>query len=133
MFINDILTAINDVMYTYILVVLLVGVGIYFTIRTKGVQFRLLGDGIKSMLEKSEKNEMLFEKMNEIFKECGLPAVEKRKSLGGSDAAEVTVSGIPCVDSIAVEGDYIHTPKEFAYISSLAESAKRLASIALLI
>ena len=56
MFINDILTAINDVMYTYILVVLLVGVGIYFTIRTKGVQFRLLGDGIKSMLEKSEKN-----------------------------------------------------------------------------
>ena len=54
---NDILTKINDVMYTYILVVLLVGVGIYFTIRTKGVQFRLLGDGIKAMLEKSENNE----------------------------------------------------------------------------
>ena len=50
---NDILSQINDVMYTYILVVLLVGVGIYFTIRTKGVQFRLLVDGIKSMLEKS--------------------------------------------------------------------------------
>lgn len=57
MLINDILSKINDVMYTYILVVLLVGVGIYFTIRTKGVQFRLLGDGIKSMLEKSDKNE----------------------------------------------------------------------------
>lgn len=54
---NDILTKINDVMYTYILVVLLVGVGIYFTIRTKGVQFRLLLDGIKSMMEKSEKTE----------------------------------------------------------------------------
>ena len=54
---NDILTKINDVMYTYILVILLVGVGIYFTIRTRGVQFRLLGDGIKSMLEKTEKTE----------------------------------------------------------------------------
>lgn len=54
---NDILTKINDVMYTYILVILLVGAGIYFTIRTKGVQFRLLGDGIKSMLEKTEKTE----------------------------------------------------------------------------
>lgn len=54
---NDILTKINDVMYTYILVILLVGVGIYFTIRTRGVQFRLLRDGIKAMLEKSEKTE----------------------------------------------------------------------------
>ena len=54
---NDILTKINDVMYTYILVILLVGVGVYFTIRTRGVQFRLLKDGIKSMLEKADKGE----------------------------------------------------------------------------
>lgn len=54
---NDILTKINDVMYTYILVILLVGVGIYFTIRTRGVQFRLLKDGIKSMMEKAKKTE----------------------------------------------------------------------------
>lgn len=54
---NDILTKINDVMYTYILVILLVGVGIYFTIRTRGVQFRLLKDGIKSMMERKEKTE----------------------------------------------------------------------------
>ncbi len=51
---NDILTEINDIMYTYILIILLVGVGIYFTIRTRGVQFRLLKDGIKSMLEKTK-------------------------------------------------------------------------------
>ncbi|MDD6072107.1 MAG: alanine/glycine:cation symporter family protein [Clostridiales bacterium] len=49
---NDILTKINDIMYTYILIILLVGTGIYFTIRTRGVQFRLLKDGIRSMLEK---------------------------------------------------------------------------------
>ncbi len=55
--INDILTAVNDVMYTYILIIMLVGTGLYFTIRTRGVQFRLLKDGIKSMLGKAEVDE----------------------------------------------------------------------------
>ena len=54
---NDILTKINEIMYTYILIILLVGTGIYFTIRTRGVQFRLLKDGIQSMLEKSDEGE----------------------------------------------------------------------------
>lgn len=57
MSLNDILTQINDVMYTYVLIIMLAGVGIYFTIRTRGVQFRLLKDGIQSMLEKVEKDE----------------------------------------------------------------------------
>lgn len=35
---NDILSKLNDVMYTYVLIIMLVGVGIYFTIRTRGVQ-----------------------------------------------------------------------------------------------
>lgn len=56
MTLNNFLSKINDVMYTYILIFMLVGVGIYFTIRTKGVQFRLLKDGIKSMLEKGNKD-----------------------------------------------------------------------------
>ena len=51
---NDVLTGINDVMYTYILLILLVGTGIYFTVRTRFVQFRLLKDGLKSMLDKGK-------------------------------------------------------------------------------
>ena len=39
---NEILTKINDFMYTYILLILLVGAGIYFSVSTKGVQIRLL-------------------------------------------------------------------------------------------
>lgn len=50
---NDVLSKMNDVMYTYILIIMLVGVGVYFTIRTRGVQFRLVKDGIKSMLDKA--------------------------------------------------------------------------------
>ncbi len=48
---NDVLTKLNDIMYSYVLIIMLVGVGIYFTIRTKGVQFRLLKEGLKSMIE----------------------------------------------------------------------------------
>jgi acetylornithine deacetylase/succinyl-diaminopimelate desuccinylase-like protein len=51
------------------------------------------------------------------------------KSGGGSDAADVTDYGIPCIDSIGVESNGIHTPKERASISSLKDSAKRLAVI----
>ncbi len=54
---DNVLGKINDVMYTYVLIILLVGTGMYFTIRTRGVQFRLLKDGIKSMMEKAEVGE----------------------------------------------------------------------------
>ena len=37
---NDFLTVVNDFMYTYVLIIMLVGAGVYFTICTKGVQFR---------------------------------------------------------------------------------------------
>ena len=53
---NDLLTKLNDVMYSYVLIIMLVGVGVYFTIRTRGVQFRLLIDGLKSMVEPAKKD-----------------------------------------------------------------------------
>jgi len=49
---NQILTHINDFLYTYILLFLLAGSGLYFTIRSRGVQLRLLKDGLKSLTEK---------------------------------------------------------------------------------
>jgi AGCS family alanine or glycine:cation symporter len=54
---NDILSKINDALYTYILIILLVAVGVYFTIKTRGVQLRLLKDGIRSLLDKSDKDD----------------------------------------------------------------------------
>lgn len=54
---NDILTKLNDFMYTYVLIIMLVAVGVYFTIRTRGVQIRLLKDGIKSLMEKNTEEE----------------------------------------------------------------------------
>ena len=80
-------------------------------------------------MEKVERNFLLLDKMNEIYQKCGMPQLTPRQSLGGSDAAAVTVAGIPCVDSIGVAGDFIHTPREFGILSSLGEAAKRIGAV----
>lgn len=77
----------------------------------------------------SEKNVKFLEKMNEIYAENNLPVLKAGKSGGGSDAAYITQIGVPCVDSIGTEGDCIHSVNEYIKLSSLSESAKRIASI----
>lgn len=54
---NNLLASLNNFLYSYILIFLLVAAGIYFSIRTKFVQFRLIGDAIKALKEKAEKND----------------------------------------------------------------------------
>lgn len=44
---------INDWLYTYILVILLIAAGLYFSIRTRFVQFRLLGESFHVVREKA--------------------------------------------------------------------------------
>lgn len=51
---NNILTRVNDFMYTYPLLILLVGAGVYFTVRTRFVQGRLLGEAFRVLIEKAE-------------------------------------------------------------------------------
>lgn len=78
---------------------------------------------------RSEKNFRLLEVMNNIYKENGLPVLTPRTNLSGSDAAYITQSGIPCVDSIGTEGRNIHSVKEYIRLDSLREAAKRIASV----
>ena len=44
----------NDLLWTYILIILLIGLGVYFTIRTKFVQFRLFGEMFRVITEKKD-------------------------------------------------------------------------------
>lgn len=46
----------NDLLYSYVLIVILVVGGLYFTFRTKFVQFRLLKEQFRAVSEKSDKN-----------------------------------------------------------------------------
>ncbi len=51
---DNIISSLNDALYGYILIILLIAGGLYFTIRTKCVQFRLLGQQIRSVMEKPD-------------------------------------------------------------------------------
>ena len=44
----------SDIMYSYLLIILLLAVGLYFAFRTKFVQLRLLGESIRAVTEKRE-------------------------------------------------------------------------------
>ena len=84
-------------------------------------------------MERCETNEKLFNNIRFIFEKCNLPAVEPVVSRGGSDAADMTALGIPCLDGFGVRGGNCHSRQEFAYVDSLAESAKMMASVILCI
>lgn len=49
---NDIIASVNDALYSYILIIVLILGGIYFTIRTRFVQFRLFKEQIRCVTEK---------------------------------------------------------------------------------
>lgn len=51
---NEILGKVNDFMYTYVLIFLLAGAGIYFTLRTRCVQLRRIVDVPSILKEKAE-------------------------------------------------------------------------------
>lgn len=85
---------------------------------------------IRKPMELCDANVKLFHRINEIFKEYGLPQVRLEKSRGGSDASDMTCFGIPCIDSMGVTGRFIHSVNEEAGISSLKEAAVRLAVVA---
>ena len=51
---NEIIGQISDFMYSYLLIILLLAVGLYFTVRTKFIQFRLFGESIRVVGERPE-------------------------------------------------------------------------------
>ena len=44
------INSLNDLLWSYVITVVLVGAAVYFTIRSKGVQFRFIGDGIRIIM-----------------------------------------------------------------------------------
>ena len=53
-FLDTLIANISNVMYSYLLIIMLLAVGIYFTFRTKFVQLKLLGESIRVVTEKKE-------------------------------------------------------------------------------
>ncbi len=99
------------------------------TVYVSGCSCTMEQTNLRPAMELNEKNIALLTKANELFVQNGLSKLEIGKRTGGSDAADVTCFGIPCIDSIGVAGERAHSVEEYAIISSLAESAKRIVSI----
>ncbi|MER2126230.1 alanine/glycine:cation symporter family protein [Solibacillus sp. FSL H8-0523] len=56
-FIENIVGEINTFMYSYLLIYMLIGIGLFFTIRTKFVQFRMIPEMFRVIVEKAPVNE----------------------------------------------------------------------------
>ena len=53
-FLNDLIASISDVLYSYVLIILLVGAGIYFTVATRFAPFRMLKEQLRAVTEKAK-------------------------------------------------------------------------------
>lgn len=54
---DSIINTINNFFYSYLLIYLLIGVGLFFTIKTKFIQFRMLPEMLRVITEKASTNE----------------------------------------------------------------------------
>ena len=85
---------------------------------------------MRPALPYSEKNYALFDKVNKINKTLGLSVLEETFEVSGSDGAYASAYGIPTIDNLGVDGDFIHSTREYARTDSLLSSARQLAVIA---
>ena len=76
-----------------------------------------------------QRNLDLLDRVNQILAGAGMNTLEPVNLGGGSDAADVTAAGIPCLDGMGPEGGGVHSLKEFAILSSLPAATKQLATI----
>ena len=99
------------------------------TVYVPGCKCEVAMTNLRVAMEKCERNLDLLAIANTSFEKNGLSTLKAGMRNGGSDAADVTAFGIPCIDSIGVGGERAHSKEEYGVISSLAESAKRIVSI----
>lgn len=100
-------------------------------IKVPGCTCKMVLPRLRPAMELCDRNMALFNRANEILRENGQDEMKYLISAGGSDAANVSHSGVPAIDSLGNLGAGIHTVNEYGIISSLAAQAKRLAIIAM--
>ena len=52
---NEVIGAINEVLWSYILIIMLLGCAIWFTLRGKFVQFRMIGEMVRLLGDSTQK------------------------------------------------------------------------------
>ncbi len=80
-------------------------------------------------MERTAASEVLFEKVNAIAQDAGLPAMTPVSVGGGSDSVFLSRAGVPTLCALGVKGEGNHTEREYALESSLAERVKLLIAV----
>ncbi len=94
-------------------------------------------DGTKTVLRfiskrepmlRNEDTEKLFLHLKSVSEKHSLGNLIPIESGGGSDSAYTQLAGVPSICAVGATGDYCHTTREYANISSLTTRAKLLAA-----
>ena len=86
------------------------------------------GIGYRPSMPHSEKNYKLLDGINGALKEAGLAELKTVIAFGGSDAAYITLAGIPVIDSIGAIGDNVHNRNEYILTDVFSLPTKRIAA-----
>lgn len=87
----------------------------------------IIGNRCSMPLEK--RNLDLLDKINNALKKSDMPILDHYLDFGGSDAADITRAGIPCLDELGLTGGPVHVLDEYIYTNSLFECVKKLVAI----
>lgn len=96
-----------------------------FVERTESV---LISVSRRAPMLRNEQTEKLFCHLDSVSRKYGLGSLTAVESGGGSDSAYSQQAGVPSVCAVGASGEFCHTVKEFAYISSLSTRAKLLSA-----
>ncbi len=69
----------------------------------------------------SKLNLKAFDFVNSISEENGLGTLQSASIGGSSDASFISMAGVPCLCSMGVRGEWNHTNREYALVSSTTE------------
>ena len=100
------------------------------TVHGPGCSCEIREVSFRPPMEAAPANYELLDKINKISAAVGLPHMEPKRALGGSDAAYSTMAGIPTLDSIGYNGEDCHSVKEYVNMSSILLAAKYFAATA---
>lgn len=100
------------------------------TVNIPGTSCSVLECGSRPAMQVTERNSALLKKVNEILSLAGEETLTAYPNVAASDAAYITEAGIPCLDSMGIQGAGAHTANEYITVSRFAVSALRIALIA---
>lgn len=87
--------------------------------------------GKRPPMERNAKSDALFDHLNAISQRVGLGTLIPVESGGGSDSAYTQAAGVVSLCGLGTCGEFCHTNREYAEISSLAKRAKLLVALLL--